>query len=226
MAYTKTQFTSDFEAAQQAGLAYHGMAGVLDSIPSSQAWDLYQKTLNAPLRMQIFGRHIFDQNEQVVKFANSVPAGSSAKMPEFMVGITQTEIDNFGATNANSSGSALLTGRNDWNLTINDVWLCAGVHSLQQFHPASPLTHNNIYSKKHILTITGRELVGLVMAGYVPVSGHRDLGTVWRPSITKKVDDLNLVNYQVTIASLKTEADAKSFFASRGLNNLHNLPVV
>ena len=44
------------------------MGGVLDSISANDAWALYINTVNAPLHMQIFGRHNFDQNEQVVKF--------------------------------------------------------------------------------------------------------------------------------------------------------------
>lgn len=217
MPYTKDKFTSDFEAAQQAGMSYHGVSKVLESIPASEAWLLYENTRQASLRMQIFGRHIFDQNEAVVKFAKSVPKGTSKQMPDFMVGITQTELDNFGKTNANESGSALLTGRNSWNLTINDVWVCAGVHSCQEFHPASPVNARNIFSQQHILTITGRELIGLALAGYVAVSKHASLGTVYRPSVKNKVDAVNLVDYQVTIASLKTVQAAQTFFAQKGL---------
>lgn len=218
MAYTKEKFTPDFEAAQQAGLSYHGMAQVVDSIPVNDAWALYENTRRAPLKMQIFGRHIFDQNENVVKFAKKVGSGESAQMPDFMVGITQTELDNFGKTNANESGSALLTGRDSWNLTINDVWVCAGAHALQEFHPASPVNARNIFSQQHILTITGRELVGLALAGYIPVSGHESLGTIYRPSITHKVDDLNLVDYQVTIADLKSVDHAQEFLRRKGFD--------
>ena len=217
MAYTKQTFVADFEAAQQAGMSFHGVSKVLKSVPADDAWALYENTRLAPLRMQIFGRHIFDQNENVIRFAKSVTPGNSQQMPDFMVGITQTELDNFGKTNANESGSALLTGRDSWNLTINDVWVCGGAHACQEFHPASPVNARNIFSQQHILTITGRELVGLALAGYIATSGHASLGTIYRPSINKKVDDLNLVDYQVTIAGLKTVEDAKAFFANRGI---------
>ncbi|MDX8349988.1 hypothetical protein SLH49_18520 [Cognatiyoonia sp. IB215446] len=133
------------------------MSKVVKSIPAEEAWDLYQNTRRAPLQMQIFGRHIFDQNEQVIKFAKSAPSGDSKQMPSFMVGITQTELDNFGKTNANETGSALLTRRDSWNLTINDVWVCGGAHAVQEFHPASPINARNIFSQQHILTITGRD---------------------------------------------------------------------
>jgi hypothetical protein len=216
MPYTQQKFTADFEAAQQAGMAYHGVSKVLDSIKATEAWQLYENTRLAPLRMQIFGRHIFDQNLKVIEFAKSVTPGTSKQMPEFMVGITQTELDNFGKTNAAQSGSALLTGRNSWNLTINDVWVCGGAHGSQDFHPASPINARNIFSQQNILTITGRELVGLVLAGYVAVSGHASLGTVYRPSTNKNVEKLNLIDYQVTISALKTVEAAQSFFRSNG----------
>ena len=68
VAYAQMKFTVAFESAQQAGMSYHGMGGVLDSISANDAWALYINTVNAPLHMQIFGRHNFDQNGQVVKF--------------------------------------------------------------------------------------------------------------------------------------------------------------
>jgi hypothetical protein len=52
----------------------------------------------------------------------------------------------------------------------------------------------------------------------MPVSGHAALGTVYRPSINKKVDKLNLVDYQVTISQLKTIESAESFLRKHGIS--------
>lgn len=219
MPYENKKFIVDFEACQKHGLDYQNMFKIMRSVPASDAWNLYQNTRLAPLKMQIFGRHIFDQGEAISKFVRSNKSQGFASLPhDSMIGITQTEIRNFGGVNKESSGSALKSGADDWNFTVNDVWLCAGVHALHEFHPASPLNSRNIFHQNFVLTITGRELVGLALAGYVPVAGHASLGTIFRPSITQKVEDFNLVIYLETVLSLKTVADAKNFLINKGIN--------
>ena len=95
---------------------------------------------------------------------------------------------------------------------------CGGVHSYQDFHPASPIKARNIFDDVRFppLTITGRELVGLALAGYVAVAGHPTLGTIYRRSCDSKASSLNLVDYQVMITKLKTVEQAKSFFQKAG----------
>lgn len=220
MAYsTFSKFKADYEAVQQAAIAYHKTGKSLPTVTADSAWALYQNTMKAPLGFQIFGRHIFDQADQIKLFMNNMKPNSSAQMPKFMQGITNTELDNFGKTNSLEGGSALLTGRDHWNFTVNDSWLLAGVHSYQDFHPTSPIITANIFHNNFILTITGRELYGMALAGYTEYnSGSEALGKVYTCTDRRKADGANLVDYQVELSKLKSVDEAKRFFVEKGFS--------
>lgn len=199
MVYELYKFEHDFEKAQKDELAINNS---MPSIAFRDAWDLYQNTLSAPLKMQIFGRHVFTKSAQ----------------RNIGLGIGLSEVDNFGKANSRSSGSIQLLNYGDWNATINDVWLCAGIHGLHEFHPASPLNSANIFDKQFTLSVTGRELVGLAIAGYVPLEGHKALGRIYRPSITKNAEDFNLMAYREQIKKIESIDHAKRFFKDKGFN--------
>lgn len=199
MVYKLKNFKHDFEKAQKDELGKN-----YEKFHKSfwDAWSLYQNTLSAPLEMQIFGRHVFTKSAQ----------------RNIGLGIGLSEVDNFGKANSRSSGSIQLLNKGDWNATINDVWLCAGIHGLHQFHPASLLNSTNIFDKQFILSVTGRELVGLAIAGYVPREGHKALGRIYTPSITKNAEDFNLMAYREQIKKIESIENAILFFKQKGFN--------
>jgi hypothetical protein len=102
---------------------------------------------------------------------------------------------NFGITSDRSSGSILMMGQS-WNLTINDAWLLGGVHSHQPFYLAFRKSYKNLFtdSYKHNLTITGRELLGLLLSGYKLEAGG-ELGDVMVCKNPGKADKMTLVKY-------------------------------
>lgn len=210
--HTFAQFEPHFSAAQSAAHSFHGTAKSLPNVTASDAWNLYNNTKNATLAMQVFGRHIFDAEGAVRKFMSETPVGTSRQMPDFMQGITNVETANFGKANDTDSGSLLMAGKDKWNFTINDCWLLGGVHGHQEFHPASPINFRNIYHNTFILTITGRELFGLALAGYVEREGHKAMGRLYAPSSKQKADALDLITYQSELAKMKTVEGAKAFF--------------
>jgi hypothetical protein len=215
---TFADFRPDFEAVQQAGMSFHKVAKVMPNVAADMAWNLYVNTKRAPLGFQVFGRHIIDQAERIELFKKAVPSGGSGQMPKFMQGLTDVEFTGFGKTNDEESGSALKISNNKWNFTVNDTWVLAGVHAYQPFYPASPVISANIFHNNFVLTITGRELVGLALAGYKQhKTAYDSIGTIYEPGARSAADKANLVDYQVAISKLKSVADAKSFFEKAGI---------
>jgi hypothetical protein len=54
-----------------------------------------------------------------------------------------------------------------WSLLANDAWLLGSIHAETEFHFASPLTRANLWDdKRNRLTVTGREVIGIVAHGY------------------------------------------------------------
>ena len=112
----------------------------------------------------------------------------------------------------------LKISNNIWSFIINDAWLLGGTHSYLPFYAASPVSVANVYSAQHILSITGRELVGLALCGYKEVGAHADLGKAYICQDKAKADSVTLLSYLEKVVSLKKRSDAEDFFASAGFN--------
>jgi len=125
-------------------------------------------------------------------------------------------IKNFGVVNNNDSGSILLIGNKNWNMTINDAWLLGAVHSHLPFYPASAVSKANIFDSKFILSITGRELYGLALFGYRQViPDYPELGSAFEVGDPGKATGADLVSYQTAMSNL-TEAGAQKAFKDAG----------
>ncbi|MGJ8604421.1 MAG: hypothetical protein ACSHXH_09885 [Marivita sp.] len=200
MPYTKPAFEADFQKVNSS-------SG--QNTSSDVAWAVYVGALNTPLKMQVFGRHIRGRDGEII-----------AKSQQGQAGITQDEMKNFKHPESESADS--LTGGSilnvpEWSPTINDSWICGGVHSRQPFHAASPLINDNIFERTFVLTVTGRELVGLALAGYRKTGGDPKLGVVFQSTQTAKAEDLTLISYNTKIAELNTEEKARAFLKKNGM---------
>ena len=216
---TFAEFRPHFEAVQQAAMSFHKVFSVMPNVAPEVAWRVYMNTKRAGLGFQVFGRHVIDQAERIELFKKNVPKGESAQMPKFMQGLTDCEFDGFGRANDETSGSALKISNTKWNFTVNDAWVLGGVHSFQPFYPASPVISANILHNRFAVTITGRELVGLALAGYKEYNtGYDALGTIYECKNRSIAMKLTLIDYQVKLSELKTDADAKNFLQSAGFS--------
>jgi hypothetical protein len=152
---------------------------------------------------QIFGRLFLDDADRRISIRAQPQLASED------IGITLFEWQNFNSLKLD-----------EWNFAVNDTWLLAGVNSLQEFYPASLVNEKNIIDNRFIppLTIMGRELAGLALAGYQEASGHPALGKAYVPSPGKegKAKSLSLVDYDNGLSPLKTVGDAKAFFKKAG----------
>lgn len=110
---------------------------------SKNAYEVYKAAQNPTLRMHLMGR------------LNDLEGGH----------------ENFGRLNEESQsaghiGSILHSKK--WTPLMNDAWILGGIHGGIPFHLASKRTVDNIKSEStdHVMTITGRELLGLRHGGY------------------------------------------------------------
>jgi hypothetical protein len=158
------------------------------------------------LPFQIFGRWIF-KKEEGAGWAIEAMREAGLPLPADWVGIGQKELENL---------CPFKVDPHQWNVAINDCWLLGGVNSLQEFYPASPVTWQNILCPDHIVTVTGRELIGLALAGYEERSGHAALGKVYVPGGDRaKAKGLSLVNYDREVSNLKDGAAVRGFFQGK-----------
>ena len=108
-----------------------------------------------------------------------------------------------------------------WTPLINDCWLLAGVNSLQRFYACSKITWDNILDNKYIVTATGRELVGLALAGYNEVQSPNIKGKVYHiveglagGPADQKARDLSLLDYDEQIRRLTNKDEVRDFFTT------------
>ena len=179
--------------------------GQRDQDTMLRAWTVYTNHRHAaPLGMQVFGRHNKFRTGRMV--SNSVQPGITlAEMKNFRApgapDNTRLATDEKMIANSLQGGSILRIIPDQWTPQINDSWLCGGVHSLQPFHSASILNDENVFSTdEHIVTVTGRELVGLALAGYK--RHNTQFEPIFARTITTKCDDLTLVMYKAKLDEL------------------------
>ena len=200
--YDLKRFSTDFETARLQNKE-------VGNIAEHSGWAVYKKTRDTPLDFVIFGRHLKDENQNIV-----------SKSDTDQRGITQQEMNNFkhpssvGSADSLQGGSILSLVKGGWSVTYNDAWICGAVHGLKEFHCASDLSPENVFDEKFGLTVTGRELVGLHIAGFVRQQTVLKDGSryvVFRNGVTSSAAKLTLTSYSSTMAQLDTEAKARKF---------------
>ncbi len=111
------------------------------------AWEVYQAAGQTNLNTLVLGRWV-------------EPSAPGAP------GIDRAMQANFHIMDEVFTGGSIMNSGN-WTLLVNDAWVLGGVHSHTQFQLASPRNATNIWDAgNNRLTVTGRELVGLVSYGY------------------------------------------------------------
>ena len=106
-----------------------------------------------------------------------------------------------------------------WTPLINDCWLLAGVNSLQRYYACSRITWDNILDERYVVTATGRELVGLALAGYNEIQSPNDKGKVYECNSVPdqpKARDLSLLDYNERLSRLTNEHEVRDFFMMHG----------
>lgn len=216
MSYLQKDFVAHYEVATNAARVVHGDNSQTKAVDSDVAWNAYSHALAPQLGFHVFGRHLASKDLQPHRTGKHI----TGDLPPQLQGISRSPYDkfqaNFGYVNDTEDGSILMMGGNKWNFTINDAWLLGGVHSHLPFYAASMLARINVYHTKYVLTITGRELLGLALYGYKQTSRHAALGHAFVCDDTKKADAASLVDYQAAVGETTTMQAAAQIFAQAG----------
>lgn len=124
------------------------------------AWAVYQHAMHTNLQSLVLGRWVQNSNEQ-------------------NPGIDQTTRQNFQQMNEVDYGGSVMNS-NNWTMLMNDAWVLGGIHSHTPFYLASPRNQQNIAHQQYGITVTGRELLGLITFGYEIVQANPTLGEAAR----------------------------------------------
>ncbi|MDW7662471.1 hypothetical protein [Halomonas sp.] len=163
-----------YEAEQCGDLCYPDSSLEIENL--NTAYSIYDSAKK--------GTTLYDVDDNIISFgvtvvgrlALKVRAYNSAMEEEWVwvpsdesfPSIDEILIQNLGKmceeTN-NTRGSILDASR--WTLIANDAWLLGSMHAITSFHFASPLSWSNLWDKDlQRVTVTGRELIGIIGHGY------------------------------------------------------------
>ena len=215
MAYTEfTNFKAEYEKSIQAEMNARGMhfMGSLN-VGAQTAWDLYQNSKKVALGFHLFGRHVSNEDhwnaEGGIDLVSKQPGALGEIAHPTAPGRNMSSMEyNFGLVNDSTDGSILMMGGQNWNLHVNDAWLMGGVHAYLPFYSASKLTKDNIFRREGastILGITGRDFLGLLLAGYKVEKGHDALGLVMVCKNQGQADRLDFSLYEQTVNLIESQ---------------------
>lgn len=102
----------------------------------------------------------------VGRLARRAEDGSWVPADEGFPSIDEIMRQNLGVLGEQGGGGAILDAAH-WSVLANDAWLLGGIHARTEFHFASPLRWENLWdAASGRMTITAREVIGIVTFGY------------------------------------------------------------
>lgn len=229
---TLEEFTNAYKQSKQRGVQG-------EEVPPETAFVIYDRTRRNPLNCLVLGRHT-DENGKTSDKHLEIPASGSyapgcginwfgvgsgglkadPSKPTGVSGASDHVAENFGVTAEGGDkfiGSILAAGA--WDYAVNDTWVLAGIHSGMPIYCASALTKDNLISaRRNALTITGREVLGLLSFGYKMVSPFPQLGTAFQCEDMRVASQATFKAYDEAGDKYSKGDKALEFFNSCGLN--------
>jgi hypothetical protein len=112
------------------------------------------------------------------------------------------------------SHGSILDAKN-WSLLANDAWLLGGIHALTEFHFASPLRWQNLWDEAaDRMTVTAREVIGIVTFGYAVVRPNPRLEAVAVCRDETRAATASLPDYQAAVRAHESIGALRQFHAS------------
>ena len=104
----------------------------------------------------VVGRLTFDWDTGVWK-------SSDEQFP----GIDSIMRENLTTMGEDPDSHGIILSAKDWSLLANDAWVLGGIHAGTEFHFASPLRWENLWSEnRRAMTVTAREAICITSCGY------------------------------------------------------------
>lgn len=111
-----------------------------------------------------------------------------------------------------SQAGSILDAQN-WSLLCNDAWLLGSIHAQTEFHFASPLSWTNLWDDgKKRMTVTGREVIGIISNGYQIKRPYPQLEAVAVLDDSQKAATASLITYKDSVQKYSTPEALQEFF--------------
>jgi hypothetical protein len=214
MAYTNlAEFEADYKKSAGRGKAGPGM-------DAKYAYIIYQKSLKPPLMCCVLGRHIDKKGGGGgIEWFGGGELKANANSPTGVSGADDHVAENFGVVAETEGaddkfiGSILAAG--GWDLVVNDTWVLAGVHGLLPFYCASLMNAANLLDDTYGVTITGREVLGLLTFGYKFLC-HDKLGHLFEVKDKALASAATFEKYDAVTSNLQRKG-AEGVFKKHGI---------
>lgn len=180
----------------------------------SQQYYLYYNSNDADTAFQVYLNSLLNDNSYCLlgrmgaldDIVGTLPIGRQILV------MSDMSTANFFVTDNTQSGNVLRQVNPVWTIGINDAWLLGGIHGRSIFNFAGEVRWNNnindlldylhVYIQgddRHPITITGREILGLKGAGYIP---HIVSGTLLfsPPSNIQETHNFDFVEYHQVLS--------------------------
>lgn len=232
-----------FETFESFKLSYDKAGGGWSNVPAEKAWALYTKARKPPLMCTVVGCHVTLKIKAAPKKTKWSPeepvhapndggiqwfgGGGLTNDPNSPTGVSGAEdhvAENFGlvaeTTGIGDKFTGSILGAAEWDKRINDTWVLAGIHGMLPAYCASPLTQGNLLDDTYFLSMTGREVAGLLMFGYRKVISNTTgkLGDVLECKDNLAAFKATYSAYNQRLAKLKSKGDALALLKELGLN--------
>jgi hypothetical protein len=101
----------------------------------------------------------------------------------------------------------------DWSLLANDAWVLGGIHAGTEFHFASPLRWQNLWSEKAgVMTITAREAICITSCGYQIIRPNPKLEAVAVRTDATKAKGASLLSLKNAVLKYSDLETLQQFF--------------
>lgn len=118
-----------------------------------------------------------------------------------------------------SNGRGSILSSDNWTLLANDAWVLGGLHSLTEFHFASPLRWSNLWDEANQrMSIMAREVIGITSSGYQLMRPNTQLETIATYYSRQEAVNASLLTYKDHVLmyqkknAIQTQSALQEFF--------------
>jgi len=134
---------------------------------------------------------------------------SDARFP----GIDEIMRENLTTMGEDPGSHGIILSARDWSLLANDAWVLGGIHAGTEFHFASPLRWENLWSEKGAaITVTAREAICITACGYEIIRPNPKLEAVAVRSDAAIADRASLLSLKTAVLRYSDLETLREFF--------------
>jgi hypothetical protein len=206
------QFEEFRADALECGPLYYA-DGSLEDEKLEAAFRIFQKSRDGTRLADFDGNPLYFGITIVGRLARRESDGSWKSADEDFPSIDEIMRDNLRIMDDTNEDAGSILDTKLWSLLANDAWLLGGIHAQTEFHFASPLRWENLWdSEFDRLTVTGREVVGIVASGYAIDRPFAGMEAIAQCVNQEKAATLSLIDYKEAVKSCETRKGFEAFY--------------